>query len=359
MEICTNPDVLRVILFIVKLLEIVFFIVPVGLIIMLMIDFGKNVMAGKEEDMKKNASIAIKRIIYCVVLFLVPTIVSFANSILGELGVDYVQCLNNADIEYIEERTVEIAKEALATAKLERTATSIQDAENAISKISDDSLRESLEQQITTLKNEIKSGATSEESNQSNLESNSDFKNYGTGTENTYFAPIQDVSFTIGKFNSTAGCSNTNVSHDVSGVAEGTPIYAGIDGTAKFHQKYCATNNQLYSYGNMVTITAADGTYIIYAHLQKFADNVIENKTSSKYITKSCPKQGSSAPCPSSSCSGGVSTNIVATLQVKKGDLIGYLGNTGNSTGPHLHVEIHPQGAKTCITDPWKSFGMK
>ena len=81
---CGGADVLRIIKFVFVLLDFVLFIIPVGLIIMMMVDFGKNVMAGKEDEMKKNLNIAIKRVMYCVVLFLVPTIVSFVIGIVAD-----------------------------------------------------------------------------------------------------------------------------------------------------------------------------------------------------------------------------------------------------------------------------------
>ena len=99
---CGGADVVRILKFIWTLLDIVLFVIPIGLIVIVMIDFMKNVMAGKEDEMKKNLNIAIKRIIYAVVLFLVPTIVSVAINIVDEVVGDNVNVQALACIALLE-----------------------------------------------------------------------------------------------------------------------------------------------------------------------------------------------------------------------------------------------------------------
>ncbi|MGW7592159.1 peptidoglycan DD-metalloendopeptidase family protein [Streptomyces rubiginosohelvolus] len=80
-------------------------------------------------------------------------------------------------------------------------------------------------------------------------------------------------------------------------VSYGTPVMAATDGTVR---------TQLNSaYGVMAIVTAADGTETWYCHL---------------------------------------SSTKIRSGPVKAGDVIAYSGNSGNSTGPHLHFEVRPGG---------------
>ncbi|WP_419997294.1 M23 family metallopeptidase [Streptomyces boninensis] len=80
-------------------------------------------------------------------------------------------------------------------------------------------------------------------------------------------------------------------------VSYGTPVKAATDGTVS--TKWGG------SFGNMVIVTAKDGTETWYCHL---------------------------------------SSARIQSGEVKAGDTIAYSGNSGNSTGPHLHFEVHPGG---------------
>lgn len=66
------------------------------------------------------------------------------------------------------------------------------------------------------------------------------------------------------------------------------------------------------SYGRRVEIRHADGTSTWYCHLSSYASRVGQ--------------------------------------RVQAGQLIGRVGSTGNSTGPHLHLEVHPAGGG--VTNP-------
>lgn len=67
--------------------------IPFILILFGMIDLGKAVMAGKEDEMKKSTSTLIKRVIYAVAVFLVVTIVTFVMGLVG--STDWKTCWNN------------------------------------------------------------------------------------------------------------------------------------------------------------------------------------------------------------------------------------------------------------------------
>ena len=81
----------------------------------------------------------------------------------------------------------------------------------------------------------------------------------------------------------------------------GTPIKAAGDGVIERADRFG-------SFGNYVKIRHANGYKTAYAHLKSFRRGIRKGK------------------------------------RVRQGDIIGYVGTTGRSTGPHLHYEVHLHG---------------
>ncbi|MEU1936165.1 M23 family metallopeptidase [Streptomyces coeruleorubidus] len=96
-------------------------------------------------------------------------------------------------------------------------------------------------------------------------------------------------------------------------VSYGTTVMAATDGTVRTQWNS--------AYGNMMIVTAKDGTETWYCHLSTYT--------------------------------------VPSGTTVKAGDPIARSGNSGNSTGPHLHFEVRPAGGSAIDPLPWlRSHGI-
>ena len=95
-EVCTNGGVLTAIAIVMTVLKYAFIIGPMISIVMISIDFAKNVISGDDEFIRKNLKVTIKRILTSVVIAFVPFFTSMLVGALGNLGVDYTLCIENS-----------------------------------------------------------------------------------------------------------------------------------------------------------------------------------------------------------------------------------------------------------------------
>jgi hypothetical protein len=100
---------------------------------------------------------------------------------------------------------------------------------------------------------------------------------------------------------------------------EGLPVYAAADGYIS------RIKVQKNGYGKAIYIEHANGYSTVYGHLQKYHGPIAEWIHKYQYINKTFEFD---------------KIFMKPFLLVKKGDTIGFSGNSGGSTGPHVHFEI-------------------
>lgn len=132
---------------------------------------------------------------------------------------------------------------------------------------------------------------------------------------NSAFAGDRIVMPIDGEFEFTAGLGEPRKGHRHKGVdlgaATGTPIVSVWDGVVS---KVSSSGNG----GNSIWVLHPNGVSTFYAHMNK----------------KSILKVGQ---------------------EVRQGDVLGFVGGTGNATFPHLHFEMH-NGKQ--LLDPKVELGM-
>ncbi|MDT0308507.1 M23 family metallopeptidase [Streptomyces sp. DSM 44917] len=127
-----------------------------------------------------------------------------------------------------------------------------------------------------------------------------------------FFLPVEQhgISAYYGQSGINWMSSHTGIDFPVS---YGTSVRAATDGTV--------TTQWHPSYGNMLIVTAPDGTETWYTHLD---------------------------------------STVYTSGSVQAGTVIAYSGNSGNSTGPHLHFEVRPGGGSPVDPLTWlRSHGLE
>ena len=126
----------------------------------------------------------------------------------------------------------------------------------------------------------------------------------------TFIYPIQDDYTITGDFpNYSDGSYHGGVDFSCS---TGTPVYAVADGVVSISTALTNSDGSYRSYGEYIAINHGDSVVTYYGHLSKRLVSVND--------------------------------------EVKQGDLIGYVGSTGNASGPHLHFEVRVDGSRV---NPW------
>lgn len=100
-DMCTNPYILRVLFILVATLRITCIIVPIIIIGTTMVKAFQVVVSGKEDDIKQIFPLALKKIIAGLILFLLPTILNFCFSLVGDSSYEINLCETNLNMETI------------------------------------------------------------------------------------------------------------------------------------------------------------------------------------------------------------------------------------------------------------------
>ena len=109
---------------------------------------------------------------------------------------------------------------------------------------------------------------------------------------------------------------------------ENLTVYAPSDGFVS------RVKIELGGFGRAIYIDHPNGTTSVYAHMNRFLPSV-ESYLEKKQYEQETWKIDLKIPA--------------GMIKVKRGDLIGYSGNTGASEGPHVHFELRDTKTENCL----------
>lgn len=334
LNLCDNGDILSVFRIINIVITIIKIVVPIILIVSLMIDYTRAVYQKDSDALSRINKLASKKAIAAILIFYIPTFVNIIAKVSSYNDDSYLGCLSNATKERIEYAYTSFAQKYVDIAKKEATDSSYTLAMQEVKKLNDGTEKSRMLTELEAVKKEIERKEQEKYEEWLSHQSSENGWWFPVGSSSTVtkngalFAPDQPVGTRLtayfgGNDSVHQGLGGGHGAIDI-GVNKGTYVIATRSGivvkpTASDRIDYPDSyikpdaNGKYNCAGlksNYVKIDHGDGTMSGYAH---FSANTITVRAGDK---------------------------------VKQGQVIGQVGSSGCSTGPHLHFEVYVDGSR-------------
>ena len=134
LNVCESPSFLRVLLILKHAFKIVCVVVPLIIIITVIKSLIKPITSGNDDEIKEVFKVSVRKIIAGLVIFFIPSLVSYFISLTGEDTLyDAKQCMARVSLEDIEYYTkIESITALVDVAKRNPSKDSIEEARNAV-----------------------------------------------------------------------------------------------------------------------------------------------------------------------------------------------------------------------------------
>lgn len=333
-SICENGDVLSVIRIVNIVITIIKIVVPILLILTLMIDYIKAVYKNDNDALVKTNKTAVTKVIAAILVFMIPTFINVIASISSYDKSGFTSCINNATPEKIHEAYVDQAQKRVDIAKNDLTEPTYLYATQEVTKLKDGSDKDRLKKELEAIKEKLDE---KERKRKEELESHQK-------TENGWWFP--------------AGSTTTTTINGIlyaDGEPSGTRLTAYFGGNDRVHQGLGGGHGAIdigLRRGSYV-IAARSGTVVKPTASDRidYPDSSIKPDANGKYNCRGLKANYVKIDHGDGTMTGYAhflanTITVRAGDHVEQGQVIGKVGSSGCSTGPHLHFEVYVNGHK-------------